>query len=211
MATAPDGQFNFRGCLMDIPDAIERLHRLPPNATLTSAEAALFLAITVKTLERRRAAGGGPRYIQGGAPGARGTNQACFYHVKDLLEWQESQKVGSSLEAAARKGQTFATIEGLAEERAFYINAWGEIEAYCETVPLETVIERLGVWEIKFLSATDAASSRWSTLAAHQAFAEHVQDAIKHIQQAIAAGIEGTDLGERVEKKPRPRTRRDFL
>jgi hypothetical protein len=211
MATAPEGKFNFRGCLMDIPDAIERLHRLPPNATLTSAEAALFLAINVKTLERRRTAGTGPRYIQGGAPGARGTNQACFYHVKDLLDWQESQKVGSSMEAAVRKGQAFATIEGLAEERPFYVNPWGEIEAQCDTVPLDTVIERLGAWDIQFLSATDAASRPWSSLSAHRAFAEEIQKTLKQALGAIEAGLEATEIGEGLEKTPPKLRRQDPL
>jgi len=86
-------------------DILDRLHLLADSAALTTAEAAIFLRSSVSKLERLRAVGSGPAYAQGGAQGARGTNQPCLYEKSDLLDWLRAQKVTSVKEAARRKGQ----------------------------------------------------------------------------------------------------------
>lgn len=87
-------------------DLADRLHRLPDTALLTTELAAAFLSLSVTSLERMRVKGSGPAYSQGGAHGARGTNQKCLYKKADLLAWHEANKVTSSMMAAVRKGQT---------------------------------------------------------------------------------------------------------
>jgi len=86
-------------------DILDRLHSLPNSAALTTVEAAIFLRSSVSKLERLRAVGSGPTYVQGGVNGARGTNQPCLYEKSDLLDWLRAQKVTSVKEAARRKGQ----------------------------------------------------------------------------------------------------------
>jgi len=87
-------------------EVVDKLHRLPDSALLTTELAALFLSSSTTTLERMRADGSGPAYSQGGAKGARGTNQKCLYKKADLLAWHDERKVTSSMMAAIRKGQT---------------------------------------------------------------------------------------------------------
>ena len=73
----PEGKAVLWGVLMDMEDALIRLNTLPDSATLTNSEAALFVRLSITTFDRMRAAGTGPRYMQGGSYGAKGTNQAC--------------------------------------------------------------------------------------------------------------------------------------
>lgn len=87
-------------------DLTDKLHRLPDTALLTTELAAAFLSSSVTSLERMRVKGSGPAYSQGGACGARGTNQKCLYKKADLLAWHDANKVTSSMMAAVRKGQT---------------------------------------------------------------------------------------------------------
>ncbi len=86
-------------------EIVDRLHRLPDTALLTTEMAAVFLCASVATMERMRVKGSGPAYAQGGERGARGVNQKCIYMKSDLLAWHAANKVTSSMKAAIRKGQ----------------------------------------------------------------------------------------------------------
>lgn len=86
-------------------ELINFVESLLPTAKLTPEEAGVFLRVSASTLERWRRVGGGPEYIQGGALGARGANQAIRYSKQALLDWEASHTVKSSREAAIRKGQ----------------------------------------------------------------------------------------------------------
>lgn len=46
--------------------ALERVYMLPNDAPLTSSEAALFMRLSLSTLERMRRDGSGPAYLQSG-------------------------------------------------------------------------------------------------------------------------------------------------
>lgn len=192
----PPGKSMFRGVLLDIEDVLIRLHYLPDSVTLTSSEAAIFLAISITTLDRMRVAGTGPAYMQGGSYGAKGTNQACTYHKRDLIAWQEGNKVSGKLEAAIRKGQTFATIFDLGQQEAFYVDPHGNVEAMCERTEVQTIIERLGQWEIVWMTPVEAASREWSSLSAHRAFADEVQSVLSKAASGISAGVDATDMAE---------------
>lgn len=194
--TLPPGKSIFRGVLMDIEDVLIRLHFLPDSVTLTSSEAALFLAISITTLDRLRVAGTGPAYMQGGSYGAKGTNQACTYHKKDLIAWQEGHKVTSTMQAAILKGQTFSTIFEIAQQEAFYVDPHGNIEGMCERIEVETIIERLGQWEIVWMTPVKAASREWSNLPEHNSFAAEIQTVLSKAASNIAAGVDATDLAE---------------
>ena len=86
-------------------ELINFVEALAPSAKLTSKEAGAYLRVSQSTLERWRADGSGPEYIQSGGPGARGTNQAVRYRKQALLEWEAAHTVKSSHQAALRKGQ----------------------------------------------------------------------------------------------------------
>lgn len=186
----------YRGVLMEIDDALIRLGYLPNSVTLTSSEAALFLGISITQLERLRKSGEGPDYMQGGSLGAKGTNQACTYHKKDLMAWQEGNKITSKMMAAIRKGQTFTNIFELGEQEAFYVDPHGNIEAMCERTQVQTIIERLGQWDIVWLTPVEAASREWSDLTAHKSFAAEIQTVLSQAASGIAAGVAATDMAE---------------
>lgn len=52
---------------------------------LTATEAAEYCRLSVKTLERYRKAGGGPRFRKGG--GEAGSKTRVVYHIDDLDQW----------------------------------------------------------------------------------------------------------------------------
>lgn len=188
-------------------DPWERIDRMPDHRPLKSSDAAIFMTFSLSTIERMRVAGTGPDYFQGGMrfdggspKPADGPNQHIRYFKEDIKKWQQANKVSSSMQAAIRKGQMFATIFDLTQQEAFYLDAQGNVEGMVENTPINTVIERLDMWDIVWLNAVEAASRRWSNLSAHQSFADSVKRVLSHASQSINAGLEGTDIAESLNK-----------
>jgi len=175
-------------------DVLARLHLLPDAVALTTSEAAIFLRSSVSALESMRAKGNGPVYIQGGGRGASGSNQKCLYEKADLLAWQRANKIASTVEAAVRKGQLFATLADLVEVEAFWIDHHGQIIGMVEDAPVATVIERLGLYDIEWLPVSDAAARTWSDLARHRKFADTASDILTRELSRVGAGVESTEL-----------------
>lgn len=200
-------QVSYSGQKMAMVDVLNLLYALHPDIPLTTSEAAIFLRTSVTTLERMRKAGDGPEYFQGGSYGAKGTNQSCTYLKKDLIDWRDKNKVSSTMQAAIKKGQTFATIFDLAEHEAYYIDANGNVESMVEENLLGTVVDRIGNWDILWMTPIEAASRRWSGLAAHNEFAGNVQRVLANAQQSIESGIEATDIAESIKDVPKNPTR----
>lgn len=176
-------------------DILERLHRLPDTVALTTSEAAVFLRSSVSALETMRANASGPAYSQAGARGAAGANQKCLYEKADLLAWQRSNKVASTMEAAVRKGQLFSTIFDVARVEAFWIDPSGRVAGMVEQTLVGEVVARLGVVDIAWMPAIDAASMEWTELLQHRAFASEIESVLVSQTRRIHAGVEATDLG----------------
>ncbi|MFL9954223.1 hypothetical protein PQR65_12530 [Paraburkholderia nemoris] len=178
-------------------EVLTALHALPDQAALTTAEAALFLRLSPKSLERMRLDGSGPLYVQAGARGSRGGNQKCLYLKADLLAWQQASQVSNAMEAAIRKGQAFRTIFDLVDEAPFYLDTDGRIAGMGEDEPLSVVIERLGsgAWDIVWLPFVEAAGRQWVSLSAHQKCGRAVLAALANAEQKVIAAIEATNLG----------------
>jgi len=58
------------------------------------------------------------------------------------------------------------------------------------------VVDRIGEWEMAWLTPVEAASRRWASLSKHREFAGRVQSALNHALQGIDAGLESTDIHE---------------
>lgn len=192
-------------------EAWERIKALPEDYPLKTAEAAVFTTFSVATMERMRVSGTGPDYFQGGIrrdgsqPVAEGTNQHVRYFKPDIITWRNRSKVSSTMQAAKLKGQAFATIYDLAEQHPFYIDpADGGVAGMVEHTPVETVIARLGSWEIVWMSATEAASQRWSNLAGHKELAGKIQSVLSNMQRGIANSLEATEISEGIPRKTLP-------
>lgn len=184
-------------------DAWDRINAWPADKPLKAKEAAIFTRFSLSTLSRMRTAGTGPDYFQGGVrkDGSKpsevgGTNQHVLYFKEDIVAWWKACKVSSTMMAAIRKGQTFKTIETLAEQQPFYIDERGRVESCVEDCAMETVIERLGVWEIEWLAPTEAAARVWSNPKAQQKLASAVKDGLSGLIQAIDNGLEATELNQ---------------
>ncbi len=69
----------------------------PPKPYLNSQEAADILRISIRTLERMRVEGTGPKYLKAGA----GTRSRVLYRQADLDAWLESRSFSSTSEYTA--------------------------------------------------------------------------------------------------------------
>lgn len=176
---------------------LERLALLPDSALLTSSEAAFLLRISLSTLERKRRDGSGPVYCQSGEIGAKGSNQKCVYIKADLDAYVRARRVGSSMEAAARKGQmsgsagihrAFTKLDDLLEKRAFYMNASQKIDADIESLPIDTFIARLGTWKIVWMNALEASVAAWVQPDARIAFARDVLPVLREAYSRVHIG-----------------------
>jgi hypothetical protein len=196
-------------------DPWDRINAMPDDRPLKTSEAAILMTFSVSTLERMRGDGTGPDYFQGGIrrsgkDPAAGVNQHIRYFKADIKSWFAAGKVSSTMQAAKLKGQLFASIFDLAESLPFYIDpATNTVAGMVEHTPIETVIERLGEWEIVWMPATEACSRSWSNLAAHRALAGKLEKALSDIRQGIAGGLEATELNEIVPQGRNVRVLRD--
>ncbi len=181
-------------------EVLTALHALPDQAALTTAEAALFLRLSPKTMERMRLDGSGPPYVQAGVNGARGGNQKCVYLKADLLGWQQANQVSNAMEAAVKRGQAFRTMFDLVAEAPFYLDAVGRVAGAAEEAPLRVTIDRLGssAWMLVWLPVVEAAGREWTDLAAHQDLARELQSILAAAGQKIAAALEATNIGSAV-------------
>ncbi|WP_123070298.1 helix-turn-helix domain-containing protein [Massilia aurea] len=175
-------------------DVLARLHALPDAVALTTSEAAVFLRSSVSALEAMRAKGTGPTYIQGGGRGSLGANQKCLYEKADLLAWQRSNKVSSTVEAAVRKGQLFTTLGELAQPEAFWVDAHGQVVGMVEAASVSTVIERLGVFDIEWMRPADAACRAWDDIAEHLTFGSGLVSVLRREIDKIEAGYEASEI-----------------
>jgi hypothetical protein len=178
-------------------EVLTALHALPDRAALTTKEAALFLRLSPKTLERMRLDSSGPQYVQAGGKSSAGANQKCAYLKSALLAWQQANQVSSAMEAAVRKGQAFRTVFDLVDEAPFYLNAEGRIAGAAEDTELGLVIDRLSSdrWDLLWLPVIEAAGREWLDLSTHQAFATELLSVLDISRQRIVAALEATSIG----------------
>lgn len=186
-------------------EVLAALHALPDKAALTTAEAALFLRLSPKTMERMRLDGTGPDYIQGGGPGASGTNQKCLYFKESLLAWQHSNQVSNAMQAAMRKGQAFMSISDLARERPFYINETDLVVAAAEDTQVNVAIERLGSksYGLIWMPMVEAAAREWLDMMLHRTFALPILGALNQDRQRISAALDATEIRVEMDRKSR--------
>ncbi|HDR9028353.1 TPA: hypothetical protein QDB14_002547 [Burkholderia vietnamiensis] len=181
-------------------ETLTALHALPDRAALTTAEAALFLRLSPKTMERMRLDGSGPRYIQAGARGARGGNQKCLYLKADLLAWQLDHQVSTAMEAAIRKGQALKTLYDLVAEAPFYLDVSERIIGSAEDTPLNVVLLRLGSLDVVWLPVAEAAGREWVDPAAHQSLARDVKSVLSMEEQRLTAALNATSIGVEIRR-----------
>jgi len=176
---------------------LDLLHRLPDTAALTSSEAAVFLRISLPTLERLRKSTSGPVYMQGGKRGGKGVNQSCTYLKSDLIIYQQSLRVTCSMLAAVKRAQAFMpyvdptpkrSIYDLVTKCPFYIEK--DALLYCvDDATLEEVLLRLGKTKIVWLNPIQAVSQRWVSHNLHIEYASGVKVALQHALKIVDESV----------------------
>lgn len=170
--------------------ALERVHLLPADAPLTSSEAAIFLRISLSTLERMRRDGSGPVYLQSGRLGSKGTNQKCRYFRADLLDYLRSTRVTHSMAAAVRKGQVaggmpgvrgFSSWDSLRVKQPFFIIENDVIQRDVESAHMEEILMGLGRRRIAWMDPAEAVTGEWGSLESFEEFASKVGASLHEI------------------------------
>lgn len=168
---------------------LEALHSLPDSVALTTDEAAIFLRKSVSTIERLRADPSGPKYMQGGKKGAKGVNQKCTYLKGDLIKYQESLKVSSSMGAAVRRVQAFMPFADptpkrsqydLSTKKPFYLSEKDYIVGSIDDTTLEVILSRIGKYRIVWLNPVHAATQVWSAGSEHKLYADGVRRSLTY-------------------------------
>lgn len=177
------------GVVMSELQILQAVVALPDGALLTSDEAAVFLRMSKSSLERLRYTDHGPRYQQIG-----GATSPCKYLKRDLLEWIESTTSHNAIGHAKIKGLTFATLQDVAEQAAFYVDDRGNVESLVEANSINTVVERIGVWAIDWLTPAEACGRSWLDLGTHKQLAGAVSSTLSRALQAVERGLEATEL-----------------
>lgn len=177
---------------------LDALARLPELATLETCEAAIFLRVSLSTLERWRRDGNGPLYIQVGKDGARSFNQKCRYQKADLINFQDKHKVSSSTNAVTMRGLGFIRFSDSFSQSSefdptskcpFYVDSRGHLVGSVEDTILQDVIERLGKFDIKWIYPVPATYMAWSTTAAHSHFSRGIQSTLLSTMTRIGASV----------------------
>lgn len=177
---------------------LDALARLPELATLETSEAAIFLRVSLSTLERWRRYGEGPLYIQFGKDGARSFNQKCRYQKADLIDFQEKHKVSSTAQSAIMRGLGFMRSVGpvpkrsdfdITNRRPFYVDSHGHLVDSVEDTILQDVIERLGKFDIEWIHPVQATYETWSATVAHTNYCRGIQSALLLTMNRIDASV----------------------
>ncbi len=179
--------------------ALDLISRLPDNVPLTVEEAAIFLRMSPSTLNKMRMPGhptGGPVYSQGGRKGTGGANQKVLYLKGDLVAWLQANRVSDTLAAAVRKGQMFATLADVAEERPYWTNEAGLIAGSVWETSEDVFFARLlsPLWGVEWLSASDACVRSWSGVIAKRALAGAVERVLSDVLGGIRGSLERDEM-----------------
>ena len=179
---------------------------LPDDALLTTEEAAIVLRTSPRTLERGRAPGGdGPDYVQGGAKGAKGSNQKVLYPKGALKDWAAARTVSNNIEAAVRKGQlSFATLPDLVDPAPFWLSEAGVLGP-AEDDDLEIFVARLGEREAEWIAPIEAARRPWADLPALASFAGSLASALGDLAGEMRARAEEAELLVLLPQQPQRR------
>ena len=179
------------------------------DTTVDSEMAALYLGISVSKLAELRgssnhAKGGvdaaGPPLIKYFDKGAAGQNQPVLYKLRDLREFQKKSTASDSFNAALNAGLAgwttmrqpfFAQPEKRRQPLVIEAPVWDMRDVKREKRFASLVEDKT---RVVWLTASEAARSRWTSLRAHSEFAAAGLLALSQEREAIGVAIDGTDI-----------------
>lgn len=193
---------------------------LHDDTTISAELAAIYLGISLKQLGSLRSKPKavdetrgvkGPEMIKIVDKGSVGMNQPVNYKLGTLRDYQKKNTVSTSFESALNAGLLgWATIQmpffaekEKREDRGRLLllgNAWNLSDPNREERFKEAVEDKA---RIVWLTAMEAATSRWDDLARHKALAKIGLAMMKEEARAVKAALEGTEVAMvAVERAP---------
>lgn len=180
------------------------------DTTLNEEQAAIFLGVSVSTLEYWRSKPNdpddprgfeGPEMIKIIRKGAVGQNQRVHYKLGALRAFQARNTSTSSFDSALKAGLLgwtgtqmpfFATFELRNRQTCVVIrgNAWNMADPRRESLFFEWVEKKI---ELVSLTSRDAALSYWDDVGSHQAYAKIGASLWRREVKAVKAAIENAD------------------
>ncbi len=180
------------------------------DTTLNEEQAAIFLGVSVSTLEYWRSKPNdpddprgfeGPEMIKIIGKGAVGQNQRVHYKLGALRAFQKRNTSTSSFDSALKAGLLgwtnaqmpfFAKLELRNRQTCLVIcgNAWNMTDPRRESLFFEWVQKKI---KLVSLTSRDAALSYWDDLGSHQAYAKIGASLWRDEVRAVKAAIENAE------------------
>jgi len=175
------------------------LSGLPGDVAVTTEEAAVLLRVSPSTLAKMRMPNHpvkGPPYIQAGEKGTTGANQKVTYLIDDLKAWQRANRVTDTQAAAVRKGQLFATLLDLAEERPYWVNEKGLLAGLVMDTSEDVFIARIlsPGWSVDWLNATDASLRPWAGIIGKRVHVAEVERVLSDLLGSVRGALEHAEF-----------------
>lgn len=176
---------------IEILDIMDRISRLPDDATVSNDMASTYLGISNSSLSIMRQRGEGPSYIQYPSSGSKARNQKVLYKMGDVREWMNSKKVSSTMEAAEIRGMAFSSIQNMHNPEPFFILD-GLILNHATDLSQQEFIEHLSDGaDIRTMPIHDALQYKWKNPELLSKHIEHVKkvfdNTVNDYQKALQA------------------------
>lgn len=189
--------------LRALADIAEQLARLPDNAQVSAGTAALLIRVddppSERTMEgwrqgRNRGGESGPPFHAG-----PGRTSPVSYNVGEVRAWVRAQRVSTSMEAAARRGLTFATIADLSRPEPWVLQG-DYVVGHALTVSvadLENALRGEAGAVLLIAGLSDVMlGTTWSDPSTCRAFHAAYTDVLRAALESADAVLDDTDLHE---------------
>lgn len=184
-------------------DVSNELVRLPDDAQVSAATAALLIRVddppSARTMEgwrqgRNRGGETGPPFHAG-----PGRTSPVSYNVGEVRAWVRAQRVSTTMEAAARRGLTFATIADLSRPEPWVLQG-DYVVGHALTVSaadLENALRGQAGAILRIAGLSDVMlGTTWSDPSTCRAFHAAYSDVLRAALESADAVLDATDLHE---------------
>lgn len=164
----------------------DRIARIRQEQTVGTVDAAIFLNVSKRTLERwRDQEGVGPAFIPPVVPpGANRTTQHYKYRVSVLEDWQKSRE-----SLGGFYGMSFAT------NTAWAMNDQGQIMGDAFTLYSATELDRaIDEDRVDVMTLPEALELRWSSVDAMQAYVDELNAGLEVIKGCALRALEAQTM-----------------
>lgn len=196
-----------------LADLAQQLSRLPDDAQVSAGTAALLICVddppSERTMEgwrqgRNRGGETGPPFHAG-----PGRTSPVSYNVGEVRAWVRAQRVSTSMEAAARRGLTFATVADLARPEPWVLQG-DYVVGHALTVSaadLENALRGEAGAVLRIAGLSDVMlGTTWSDPSTCRAFHAAYTDVLRAALESADAVLDDTDLHEGIAAAIRSET-----